>query len=88
MALEEIVVTATRREEGLQTIPASISAVTAADMDKKGITGFQQLSESVAGLSISKPANSISTGIYVRGVGTAGVMDVPPAWGGADQGGG
>ncbi len=40
-ALEEIVVTASRREEGLQSIPASISAVTGAELERQGITSFR-----------------------------------------------
>lgn len=72
LALEEIVVTATRREEGLQTIPASITAVTAADLESKGITGFKELTDSVSGLTLSQGTNTVSSAVYLRGVGTAG----------------
>ena len=72
MALEEIVVTAQRRAEGLQTIPVSIAAVTAEDLAAKGITDFDKLTDTVSGISLSRPGSAISTGMYIRGVGTAG----------------
>lgn len=70
--LEEVIVTATRRTESLQSIPASISVVSAADLDKRGIIGFQQVSETVAGLWTSKPSYTNGAGVYLRGVGTSG----------------
>jgi len=72
LALEEVVVTAQRREEGLQSIPVSIAAVTAEDLDDKGITSFTQLSDAVSGIALSRPGSAVSAGVYVRGVGTAG----------------
>lgn len=70
--LEEIVVTATRKEESLQSIPTSISAVSSMELDRKGITGFEQLSDTVSGLTLSKPDGGTSASVYVRGVGTYG----------------
>lgn len=50
LALEEIVVTARKREESLQDIPLAISAFTADDIDKSGFKGLEDLSLQVAGL--------------------------------------
>ncbi len=41
--LEEVVVTARKREESLLEVPLSITAITAADIDAKGITEFADL---------------------------------------------
>lgn len=68
----ELIVTATRREESLQSIPASISAVSAVDLEKRGIFDFQKMTESISGVMLSRPTSAISSGLYVRGVGTAG----------------
>ena len=41
--IEEVVVTARKREESLLEVPVSITAITAADIDAKGITEFADL---------------------------------------------
>ena len=41
--LEEVVVTARKREENLLEVPVSITAITASDIDAKGITDFDDL---------------------------------------------
>lgn len=71
-AIGELIVTATRREESLQSIPASISAVSAEDLEKRGIVDFQKMTESISGVMLSKPTQGITAALYVRGVGTAG----------------
>jgi iron complex outermembrane receptor protein len=49
-ALEEIVVTARKREESLQDIPIAISAVTADQLEQRGITKLEELTLQVAGV--------------------------------------
>nr|WP_237457552.1 TonB-dependent receptor [Pseudomaricurvus sp. HS19] len=71
-SLEEVVVTATRREEGLQSIPASIAAVSGDDLQNAGITDFKSLTGAISGLDLVSPSSAIATGIYMRGVGTGG----------------
>jgi iron complex outermembrane receptor protein len=53
LGVEEIVVTARRREESILETPLAITAVTGADLEKKGITSFNQLAEATAGVNIS-----------------------------------
>lgn len=79
--LEEIIVTASRREEGLQSIAASIAAVTGTELDKQGITGFKEIAEAVSGLDLKQPGSSISSAVYIRGVGTGGSTPADPSVG-------
>ncbi len=79
--LEEVVVTASRREEGLQSVPASILAMTGAELDKQGITGFRDMAETVSGLDLKQSRGSVSSAVYIRGVGTSGSTPADPSVG-------
>ncbi len=74
--LEEVVVTATRREAGLQSIPSSIAAVTGEDLDDLGITDFKSVTESISGVTLDFPSSAINAAVYIRGVGTTGAATV------------
>ncbi|HEY0915635.1 MAG TPA: TonB-dependent receptor [Solimonas sp.] len=66
--VEEIVVTAQKREENIQDVPISISAFSAETLDAKGIGDPKSLAQSIPGVTYGETVNfSI---IYVRGVGT------------------
>lgn len=64
--LEEVVVTARRREESLQDSPVAVTAMTGEGMREKGITNIGDLTKSVPSLQIASPQ---STQVYIRGVG-------------------
>ena len=51
--LEEIVVTARKREESLLEVPLAITAVTGDALAEKGVTTFNQLAEAVPSINIS-----------------------------------
>ena len=71
--LDEIVVTATKRERSLQDIPVSVSAFSAEALELAGVTNIDSLQTSVPGLSIETAQSSgQSTSIRLRGVGTTG----------------
>ncbi len=53
-AVEEIVVTAQRREERLQDVPISVSAITAAGLQKQGVSTTFDLVNAVPGWVFSK----------------------------------
>ena len=50
--LEEIVVTATKRSESLQSVPLSISAIQGDDLVERGITEFFEYAVTVPNLSL------------------------------------
>jgi iron complex outermembrane receptor protein len=70
-AIEDIVVTATRREESLQKVPIAITAINAESLASAGITDVRQLTAVAPGFVGSRQnAAFLPT---IRGVGSAGV---------------
>lgn len=69
-ALQEVVVTATKRAEPLEDVPQAITAITSADLDKRGITDVKELDAGAPNLDIgtaSEDSNAVR--ITLRGVG-------------------
>jgi outer membrane receptor protein involved in Fe transport len=67
--LEEITVTATRHEESASKVPISITALTQADMDDRGIKDFQDIVKFTPGVNID---NSGTNNIAIRGIASTG----------------
>ncbi|HVH84714.1 MAG TPA: TonB-dependent receptor plug domain-containing protein, partial [Steroidobacteraceae bacterium] len=63
--LQEVVVTANRREESLSKVPISVSAFTQDPMDDRGIKDFQDIARFLPGVSIG---NSGTNAISIRGI--------------------
>jgi iron complex outermembrane receptor protein len=68
--LEEIVVTATRREERLQDVPISVSAVTSEALAASGVTDVRQVMFAVPGFTGGRNFGVLQPSI--RGVGSTG----------------
>ena len=71
--IEEMIVTATKREESIQDVPIAVSAFSGEDLTARGVQdiyGLQEVSPSIAVYS----SNSTSNGgtLRIRGVGTTG----------------
>jgi len=67
--LDEIVVTAQRRQESAQDVPVSLTAVSGAELEAKAIVDLDELSEGIVGISYDN--TSIATPeLYIRGIGT------------------
>ena len=67
-ALEEIVVTAQRREEKLQDVPVSVSAFSADAIEQRGLTNVMALNSLAPNVSITNAAgNSTAAQIGIRG---------------------
>lgn len=71
--LEEIVVTARKREESIQDTPISITAFSGDDLVSRQLDNIGQISESTPNLIFNERAglsgNSGSTTVFIRGVG-------------------
>ena len=67
--LEEIVVTATRREENISKVPISVTAFSQDMIDQKGIKDFQDIVRFTPGVSID---TSGTNAISIRGISSSG----------------
>lgn len=72
--LEEIVVTAQRREEKLDRVPISISAFSQKTMDELHVQSFNDLAAIVPGLVVSTPQSGVQglTDVAIRGIFSGG----------------
>jgi iron complex outermembrane receptor protein len=70
-ALAEVVVTARKREENLQTTPVSVTAFSAAALERQGIDGINDLDHHVANFSMinGQGGGTSQSQISIRGVG-------------------
>lgn len=65
--LEEVVVTAQRRSENIQTVPIAISALSGAMLTERGLTNLQDISSTVPSVNIqNRRAGGVVT---IRGIG-------------------
>ena len=74
-ALEEIVVTATRRSENLQEVPVSIVAITGQGLEMRGLQNVENLNATVPNLSVMGQAGGLgtsATSFRVRGIPNVG----------------
>lgn len=69
--LEEIVVTAQRRSENLQNVPIAVTAVSATQLARAGVSDVLDLRSAVPTLNITNSNNELSTSL--RGLGSTGV---------------
>ncbi|NOZ65038.1 MAG: TonB-dependent receptor [Alphaproteobacteria bacterium] len=73
MELEEIVVTARKREEGLQNTPISITAVSSEGLEKRQIISMDQVSNITPNLTINTSSafsgSSQTPAVFLRGIG-------------------
>jgi iron complex outermembrane recepter protein len=82
MALQEVVVTATRRAESAQDIPLSITAVTGADLDASGIEDISALAHSIAGINYTDkgPFGGVNgANLIIRGLNSETTSGLPAA---------
>lgn len=75
-AIEEVVVTARRREETLQRVPVAVSVVSAAVLDRQNIQSIVELERAVPGLS-SQGQTRDNVSISIRGQGTGQQASLP-----------
>ena len=70
-AIEEIVVTARKREENLQDVPAAISAFSADDLAEKGVENILELENLTPNLTMNETSGLLpgSIQIFMRGIG-------------------
>jgi iron complex outermembrane receptor protein len=67
-ALEEIVVTATRRSENLQEVPVSIVAITGEGLQMRGLQNVENLNATIPNLSVMGAGGTATPSFRVRGI--------------------
>ena len=67
--LQEIVVTATRRDESMSKVPISVTALTEQSIDVRGIKDIQDVARFTPGVNID---NSGTSNIAIRGIASSG----------------
>src|SRR5882724_12661510 len=67
--LQEVVVTATRREEALSRVPISVTALTQEALDQKGIKDIRDMVRFTPGVTID---DSGTNAISIRGISSSG----------------
>lgn len=69
--LEVIVVTAQKREEGLQSVPLAVSAFSSSALEAIGATDFTAVGQYVPNLNIMPQSGANGSAITLRGIGSA-----------------
>lgn len=68
--IEEIIVTATKREENIGTVPVAVTAVNGESLDSAGLTTLEGVQALVPSLSYGKGGTNRNSNLSLRGVGT------------------
>jgi iron complex outermembrane receptor protein len=71
VGLEEIVVTAQKRDTTIQDTPISVSAISGAELDAQGITGVEDAMRQIPGVALTS-AGSGQTVYTIRGLSSSG----------------
>ena len=69
-SLDEIIVTATKRDERLRDVPMAISVLGEDTLEIAGISDSQGIADSVPGMTFSTAGNNINPSFIIRGIGT------------------
>ena len=69
--LEEIIVTAQKREQNIQDIPVAVTALSGAHLVEHGITDMFDLQQTAPGLIVDQSQTATTANFSIRGVGTS-----------------
>ena len=78
-SIDEIIVTARRREESGQDIPLTLTVLDAAAIEKAGIKSLFDLNAAVPGINMSSSGNPANTVFSIRGISRVTFGPVQPA---------
>ena len=80
--IEEIVVTAARREQSFQDVPMAVSALNAQRLLDTGVNEFEKIATQVPSLEVEGNTNPFTTSLRIRGMGNlANIPNFEPAVG-------
>jgi len=73
LVLEEVIVTATRRDQSVMEVPIAVSAFNGEELRQRGISEVSELAQVSSSLFInSNSSEAVGTEIRIRGIGTSG----------------
>lgn len=75
--VEEIVVTAQKREESLEDVPISVQAFSASTLEARGVVDQMGLAQATPGMDVGSQAGFAT--IFIRGVGTDAWLTADPS---------
>lgn len=78
-AIEEIVVTATKRAESIQDVPISVSAFSGEFMERSGVEDLRDVASIAPNLSVTQSSQAVNQKISIRGVGTTANNAMDPS---------
>jgi iron complex outermembrane receptor protein len=70
VALDEIVVTAQKREQNLQDVPAAVSAVSSEQLEARNVVQVTDVVRVSPSLTVTENTNATGNSINLRGIGT------------------
>ena len=70
LVIEEIIVTAQKREQNLQDVPISVAVVSGAELAARNSNEISELSQIVPGFSFGEGGSDAGRNVLIRGVGT------------------
>lgn len=76
-SLEEVVVTARKKEENLQEVPLSITAFSADQLARKGITQLEQVADYTPGFNFEDYADNFNAAPVIRGLSQFDITQSP-----------
>ncbi|MCB1845483.1 MAG: TonB-dependent receptor plug domain-containing protein, partial [Halioglobus sp.] len=79
--LEEVLVTARKREENLQQVPIAVSVVTAKDIKEAGLVRLQDITQLVPNMTYLETNTNKFTNVTLRGISSGGGLGNDPAVG-------
>ena len=74
-AIETVVVTAEKRPENIQAVPAAVSVISAQELGRNDISGVDELQQLAPSLTFTDSPNSRGDGFNIRGIGTQNFSD-------------
>ncbi|MGA7538243.1 MAG: TonB-dependent receptor [Steroidobacteraceae bacterium] len=70
--LQEVIVTAQKREQNLQDVPIAVIALSGQQLQDAGVTNIKNMTELTPGLTVTSTTSENSTTARIRGIGTVG----------------
>ena len=68
--VDEVIITATRREQRLIDVPVAVTAVGSEQLENSGVTDIRELTGLVPSVQFQTPGGGADSSIRIRGVGT------------------